>query len=210
MISKVLSIALALIPLLPLSAPASADQTGRLGVGSVAKVQNLANAVYADTTRLLAKNSEIKMKDLLRTAVDSRLKLQLRDGSNVVMGEHAELMVDDFIYTPDKERTIILNSLKGALLFVGKKMQGFAQQDIRVKTPVADLGVRGTHFWIGPIAGDTGVLVLDGAVLVRSKSGFVSLGPGEGTMIKPDGSLSPAKLWGKAKKAKALKMVEFD
>ncbi len=149
------------------------------------------------------------MQDLLKTRVDARLKVRFNDGSTVVMGENAELMVDKFVYVPKKARTIALNALKGALRFVGKKLQGYARQDVKVKLPVGTLGVRGTDFWVGRIDGDTGVPVIDGKVLVKSKFGLVSLGPGEGTMIKDDGILSPAKKWGEAKKSRALKMVEF-
>jgi hypothetical protein len=79
-----------------------------------------------------------------------------------------------------------------------------------VRTPVAILGVRGTEFWVGPIDGSTGVLVIDGEVSVGSGKGTVILGPGEGTMVAADGTLSPVKTWGAAKVERALEMVRFD
>ena len=82
---------------------------------------------------------------------------------------------------------------------------------MHVRTPCGhSLGVRGTEFWVGPIDGDTGVLVLDGEVVVGSDSGMVTLGPADGTMIKADGSLSPGKTWGEAKVQRALDMVAID
>jgi len=209
MIKKLPSMMLGLIPWLFFCFSASADQEARMSVGDVEKVQNLAEAAYEGNIRTLNKNSDVKMEDRLRTGADARLKVQLNDGSEVVMGENAELTVDEFVYTPEKERKMVLNALKGALLFVGKMMDNYRRQKVTVKTPVATLGVRGTHFWVGRIDGNTGVLVLDGSVLVNSKYGLVSLAPGEGTTIKDDGSLSPAKQWGKAKKARALETVQF-
>jgi hypothetical protein len=55
-----------------------------------------------------------------------------------------------------------------------------------------------------------GALVLDGEVVVGSDSGMVRLGPGDGTMIEADGSLSPRKTWGEAKVKRALEMVAID
>lgn len=195
--------------LLSFSISPTTTHAERLSVGGVERVQKLAQAVHKQYTRRLTKHATVHALDLLKTGKAARLNVQLEDGSDIVMGENAELMVDEFIYTPEKERTIGLNALQGALLFVGKKMNSDARQDVRVKTPVALLGVRGTHFWTGPIDGDTGVLVLDGEVLVSSKYGLVSLRPGEGTMIRSNGVLSAPKKWGEQKKARALKMIEF-
>jgi hypothetical protein len=63
---------------------------------------------------------------------------------------------------------------------------------------------------VGPIDDATGVLVVDGEVLVSNPTGRVRLGAGEGTMIQADGSLSPAKTWGEAKVQRALDMVALD
>lgn len=199
----------ALIFCLTFALAASADVAARSSVGGVKKVQNRADAVYAEKARRLAKDSDVKMLDALQTGAEARLKVRFKDGSSFVLGENAELIVDEFVYVPKKEQTITLSYLKGALRFVGEKTRGYAQKKVKVYTPVAVLGVRGTDFWVGRIDGDTGVLVLDGEVQVRNASGHISLGPGEGTMIKDDGTLGPVKNWGKEKKRRALKMIEF-
>jgi hypothetical protein len=193
------------------SAAAVADASGgRADVGVVERVQQRAEAVYAGQTRPLASASSVFYQDLLRTGRASRLKAMLADGSAITMGENAELAVDEFVYDPDGATEITLNALKGALLFISDKLGGGGDRSVHVRTPVAILGVRGTEFWVGPIDGATGVLVLDGEVVVGSASGMVTLGPGDGTMIKADGSLSPRKTWGEAKVKRALDMVAID
>ena len=209
MIKKPQSMVLGFVSWLLLCFSASADQEVRIDVGEVERVQNLAEAVYGDETRSLGKSSTVKRLDLLKTGADARLEVRLNDGSKVTLGDNAELVVDDFVHTPKQERAITLNALKGALRFVGQKLEDYSRQEVKVKTPVATLGIRGTHFWVGRIDGETGVLVLDGNVLVNSRYGLVSLGPGEGTMIKDNGTLSPVKKWGEKKKARALETVRF-
>jgi hypothetical protein len=193
------------------SAVAVADASGgRADVGVVERVQQRAEAEYAGQTRPLTPTSSVFYQDLLRTGKASRLKAMLADGSAITMGENAELAVDEFVYDPDGATEITLNALKGALLFISDKLRGGGDRSVHVRTPVAIIGVRGTEFWVGPIDGATGVLVLDGEVVVGSDSGMVRLGPGDGTMIKADGSLSPRKTWGEAKVERALDMVAID
>jgi hypothetical protein len=186
----------------------AADPAQRMAVGHVARVQNIAHATYAEDRRRLGSESDIKMQDLLTTGRDSRLKIILKDGSSIQLGENAELLVDEFVYRPREERAITLNALKGALRYISRKMRETSRQDVKIKTPVLNLGVRGTDFWVGPIDGATGVLVLTGKVLVSSKHGLVSLRPGEGTMVKGDGTLTLPAQWGEEKKRRALAMVD--
>jgi hypothetical protein len=188
-----------------------ADTTAeRADVGVVERVQQRAEAVYAGQTRRLASASSVFYQDLLRTGRAARLRATLADGSAITMGENAELAIDEFVYDPEGSTEITLNALKGALLFISDKLRGGDDRSVHVRTPVAILGVRGTEFWVGPIDGATGVLVIDGEVVVGSANGMVTLGPGDGTMIKADGTLSPRKIWGEAKVKRALDMVAID
>jgi len=183
--------------------PAAAS---RADVGEVDRVANRAEASFAERIRRLQPAATLYYLDHLRTGPDARLRARLEDGSVVTMGENAELAIDEFVYTPGETRDITLRLLKGALLFIGEKLFG-GDTAVQIRTPVAILGVRGTEIWVGPIDGATGVLVLDGEVRVGSGKGVVVLGPGEGTMIDDDGSLSAPKTWGQGKVERALAMV---
>jgi hypothetical protein len=192
-----------------LSVAGAADDE-RADIGVVEQVQNLAVALYAERSRHLQPSSSLYYLDLLRTGPQARLTAELADGSRITMGENAELAVDQFVYAPGDSVDMTLRALKGALLFISDKLRGDGEHRVQVRTPVAILGVRGTEFWVGPIDGATGVLVIDGEVSVGSGKGTVILGPGEGTMVAVDGTLSPVKTWGAAKVERALEMVRFD
>jgi hypothetical protein len=182
----------------------------RPDVGVVEQVQNRAEAEFQDGVRPLAPASPIYLGDLLRTRKDARLRARLGDGSELTMGENAELEIDEFVHEPGRSQTVTVDVLQGALRFISGKLRGGGQRGIHIRTPVAILGVRGTELWLGPIDGATGVLVLEGEVIVGSDKSFVELGPGEGTMIQADGGLSPVKVWGESKVARALAMVAMD
>lgn len=190
--------------------PSRADSLGRPDVGHVQELRNQAQANYQGHARTLTLQAAVKLQDRLTTARDSRLKILLKDGSSVQLGEQAELLVDQFVYAPQQGSEMVLSALKGALRFVGKKRQGAARRDaVQIKTPVANLGVRGTDFWVGPIDGATGVLVLQGKVQISNTFGLVGLGPGEGAMVQDNGQLGPRKKWSDAKQRRALRMVAF-
>jgi hypothetical protein len=192
---------------------AHADEPAtRDAVGAVERVQDPAQAVFANDTRDLRPAEPVYYLDLLRTGAAARLRVGLADASTINMGENAELRVDELVYAPgaETETEATLNLLKGALLFIGDKLGVNERRRVLIRTPVAILGVRGTHFWVGPIDGATGVLVVAGEVLVSNAKGRVRLRDGEGTMIDADGSLSPRKTWGEAKVQRALDMVAFD
>jgi hypothetical protein len=194
----------------PASLVAAQAADERSKVGTVEQVRNRAEALYQGDIRPLAPSAPVLYRDLMRTGPAARLKARLADGSELQMGENAELEVDDFVQSAGEQRSITLDLLKGALRLISGKLQEGAQSSIHVRTPVAILGVRGTDFWVGPIDGAIGVLVITGEVVVASDVGQVSLGPGEGTMIGEDGRLSQAKVWGPAKVDRALAMVALE
>lgn len=208
---SVVAVSMALSMSLLASVPAHAQDTRtRPEVGMVERVQGPAQAIFAGDSRRLARDQSVYYLDLLRTGAAARLRVALADASTLSMGEHAALTVDELVYAPETGTQATLNLLKGALLFIGDQLRGDARRRVLIRTPVAILGVRGTDFWVGPIDGATGVLVVDGEVLVSNPTGRVTLRAGEGTMIQADGSLSPRKVWGADKVQRALDMVAFD
>lgn len=208
--SNGITVAIAVSIALPLCMLAHADDVQRAEVGAVDRVEAPASARFAGDERSLERTAPVYYLDLLRTGEAARLRVELADASTITMGENAELRLDEFVYSPQTETEATLNLLKGALLFIGDKLRGEERRRVLIKTPVAILGVRGTHVWVGPIDGATGVLVVDGEVLVGNSTGQVRLRAGEGTMVQQDGSLSPRKVWGEAKVQRALDMVALD
>jgi hypothetical protein len=146
-------------------------------VGSVTKVVSPASPA--------AVGASVRMNDRLRTGPNGRLQVTFSDGSVLTLGENANVVVDRFVYNPQKSKgEVLLTSTKGAFRFAGGKIKQMSQRDIKVKTPSAALAVRGTEFWAGPIDGQYGVLLLSGHVNVSNRAGAVRLSsPGMGTDI---------------------------
>lgn len=160
----------------------------------------------------LAEGSVVNVGDRIDTGDEARLELTLADDTKMTLGGNARLVIDEFVYNPEKSQGwAFLDLIKGAFRFTTGKISGMTDKKVTVKTGFASLSVRGTDFWGGPIDDSHGVLVLEGKVEVKTRKGKVLLDtPKAGTMVagrkhKP----SEVKEWGQAKIDRAVATVTF-
>ena len=135
-------------------------------VGAVTKVMGEAEIGAATA----AVGAPVRVGDRLRTGAKARLQVTFRDSSSLTLGENANVVVDRYVFNPNKSSAdVVLNASQGALRFAGGKIERMRQKNITVNTPSAALAVRGTHFWAGPIHRKYGVLLLKGKVRVSRR-----------------------------------------
>lgn len=194
-----------------LGLPVAWAADSRLPIGQVDRIQGPASASFDETTRRLRPADPVYLDDRLTTETGARLRVRLNDETEITLGENAELVVDRFVYQPDADTgSLALETLKGAFLFTGGLVESLKTSDVRIVTPVATLGIRGTSAWGGRIDDQYGVFVLDGAVTVATEGGQVSLEAGQGSTITArDAPPGPAKRWPPEKVARAIATVEF-
>jgi hypothetical protein len=192
---------------LPLSAGAADDPSA---IGVVDKVENEAKIVSGDNATTAISGTPVHMRDELRTGASGRLKVTFRDETVLTLGEKASVVIDRYVYDPDKQvGETVLQATKGAFRFATGRIKAMTQHKIAVSTPVADIGVRGTEFWGGPMEGQYGVLLLEGEVTVSNQAGSVTLSaPGQGTDIpSPLDAPGAVKPWSADKIARAVASV---
>ena len=132
-------------------------------VGSVSRVQNQAQVGGANA----AVGSSVHMGDALQTGANARLEVTFIDDTRLTLGENARVVIDRYVYDPDRSiGAMALKSTRGALRFATGKIHDMNKKDVTVSTPAAALAVRGTEFWMGPINGQYGALLLKGKVRV--------------------------------------------
>ena len=84
--------------------------------------------------------------DILRTGTDGRLSAMLKDESRVSLGPNSELVLTRFVYAPsDTELGLGLRLARGVLSYVSGLIAKLAPEAVRLQTPTAIIGVRGTH-----------------------------------------------------------------
>lgn len=195
--------------LLGLSCVSPGLATGAESVGNVEKAKNEVSArpSAADPSRPLAAGNPVYQNEIVLTGPAARAELRLSDGASLVLGEKSEVRLDEFIY--DKDGSATLNLVTGALRFISGS-KGHPGK-LAIKTSVATIGVRGTDFWVGPIDGVFGVLLLNGNVEVSNAGGSVILDtPRTGTLITgSDVAPGAAVPWPDDRRVRALSKTDF-
>lgn len=186
--------------------PAAAQEDA---VGSVARVQGTATGQTNEATEKLEVGASVFMEEVLATGTAARLEVGFLDTTKLTLGEKAKIRIDSFVYGGGQTRVLKVAAV-GALRFISGRGKPRESQVI-VRTPVVSIGIRGTDFWTGPIDGQFGVLLLEGAVSVSNSAGAVVLDqPGEGTNIAGPGSApGPVTQWPQQKVDRALAAVAF-
>lgn len=134
-------IALIIAGALPASAFARAGAV-TFSVGSVTAVD--ANGY----PRELAKGAAIVSGDTVITAANGYVQMEFADGGVVSLQSQSRLRIDEYEYTgrADGSEKGFFNLIKGGLRVVTGLIGKVNRDRYRLKTPVATVGIRGTHF----------------------------------------------------------------
>ena len=187
--------------------PAQAAETDSVGTLEKSRNEVTARPSAADPSRPLAVGNPVFQNETVATGPQARAELRLSDDTSLVLGEKAEVALDEFIY--DKNGSATINLVTGAMRFVSSA-SGHPGR-LTIKTAVATIGVRGTDFWVGPIDGVYGVLLLTGKVEVSNAGGSVTLDtPRTGTLITgSDVAPGDAVPWPDDRRVRALSKTDF-
>lgn len=94
-------------------------------------------------------NMHFRPGDTIRTGKNSSVGLIFKDDTVVALGANSELVVEDFIFNPaEEDLSFIARLIKGSFSFVTGQIGKLAPKKVKVQTPNATLGVRGTKFLV--------------------------------------------------------------
>ena len=83
--------------------------------------------------------------DGIRTGGDGKIGVTLNDDTRLSLGPNSELKLERFMYTPaDSGFAMVLKFVRGAATYVSGRIAKIAPDSIRLETPAAIIGVRGT------------------------------------------------------------------
>jgi hypothetical protein len=165
--TRTLSIACAGALLLVVShAPAGAQQTA--AIGSVNEVRSDAFGTPPGLQRrALAVQSDVFASERIETGRDAWAQLSFRDATSFRVGGGSTVVLDRFIYDPDKKAgELTIGVTEGVFRFVTGTMKS---ESYRIRTPSALIGVRGTDFVLA--------VAPNGSVRVAVNSGAVEIIP---------------------------------
>jgi hypothetical protein len=87
--------------------------------------------------------------DSLTTGPDGRIGVTLRDETRISLGPRSEVRIDRFLYSPaDGQLAIVLRVVRGLAAYVSGRIAKLSPDAVRLETPAAIVGVRGTRLAI--------------------------------------------------------------
>ena len=132
-------LALALAGATPLSAQ-NPTAAGRIKVAS-----GSAFIVRQGTSTPAQVGQVVLESDELRTGGDGRIGVTLKDDTRLSIGPNSEAHLDRFVYAPaEGSLALVLRFVRGVAAYVSGRIAKLAPDAIRLETPSAIVGVRGT------------------------------------------------------------------
>ena len=117
-------------------------------IGTISELRGNGEVVRQGTTdKLLAELAlGIASYDDVRTG-NGRMAIEFLDSSVVRLTEHSKIVIDDFVYDPDPNKSkLALSMASGTARFITGRLAGIKKENIFIKTPSATIGIRGTDF----------------------------------------------------------------
>lgn len=136
-------------------------------IGVAAAVSGTVNAAAPGAaSRAVLTGKPVYHNDAVKTGADSKLQILLLDETGFTVGPNSEMTLDEFVYDPATSAGKVSATVKkGAFRFSTGKVARRDPTNMKVGTPVATIGIRGTM-----VAGSAN----------ESEATIVLLGPGPG------------------------------
>jgi hypothetical protein len=113
--------------------------------GRIKVVTGSAFIVRNSTSVAARAGDEVFASDALQTGADGSLGITLKDDTRLSLGPSSEVRLERYVYAPDNGALgMVLNFVRGMTAYVSGRMAKMAPDSIRLETPAAIVGVRGT------------------------------------------------------------------
>ena len=87
--------------------------------------------------------------DTLTTGADGRIGVTLRDETRISLGPQSEIRIDRFQFAPSEGRlAFAMHMVRGIATYVSGRIAKIAPDAVRLETPAAIVGIRGTRLAI--------------------------------------------------------------
>jgi len=115
------------------------------------------------------------------------MAIKFLDDSVVKLTEHSQLTIDEYIYDPDPSKSkMALTFGLGTARFITGNLNRIDKQNINLKTPTANIAIRGTDFTVTiDELGKSLIILLPDALGLSSGEILVTTGMGTVTLNKP-------------------------
>jgi hypothetical protein len=112
-------------------------------IGNVATVSGIATVIRDKNSYPLKARDDIYLNDVVQTASNSSLSIAFNDSTTFNLSASAKITIDNYVYEDGgKQNSAIFDVGKGTVAFVAAAVA--KSGDMKITTPTATLGIRGT------------------------------------------------------------------
>lgn len=130
--------------ILPFFVPSAARGAESI-VGSVKTMEGSSTVRRGGQTTPCSEGMHLLAHDVLSTSAGGKLGVILQDGTRISLGPNSELSIDEFLFEPANGRFgLLLKLARGVFAYVSGRIGKLAPGSVRIETPVATVGHRGT------------------------------------------------------------------
>ena len=116
-------------------------------VGSIKSIENTATIKRHETIVPAQEGGMIFVGDILMTDKTGTIGVIFRDDAMISLGPDSQVKIDAFMFRPaEGQFSFIARMIRGTAAFVSGQIAKLSPESMRVQTPVAEIGVRGTRF----------------------------------------------------------------
>ncbi|HEX9971173.1 MAG TPA: FecR family protein [bacterium] len=118
-------------------------------IGAIKKLNGAATVVREKAEHKVNIGAPVFMKDVLKTDKTGSLGITFKDNTMISVGPNTVYTIDEYVYQPNEQKLAFVSKVsKGTLHFVSGNLAKLAPDAVKVKTPEATIGFRGTRFLI--------------------------------------------------------------
>ena len=115
-------------------------------IGNITSQTKAAQITRKGDKILTEVSTPVEMRDLIET-LKGRANIKFVDDTKVSVTEYSKLLIDEFVYNPNKETgKISLKAALGTIRYSSGKIAKNSRQNVKIKSPTASVSVRGTDF----------------------------------------------------------------
>ena len=126
-------------------APAGAAEQ----VGVQAGVHGSVRVIPAtsDAARDAKSGEGVYFLETVESGVDSGLQILLFDETTFTVGPQSEIIIDEMVYDPIGDSKLIVTVAKGAFRYISGEIAKQNPENVSIRTPNGEIGIRGTSFF---------------------------------------------------------------
>lgn len=184
-----------LLALLVFFLPAKANTTTAAAAGKTIMAKGVVEAKDQQQIRALKRQSPVYQVDLVSTGPDSSSQMRMIDGGLLSLQADTELAIGNYQFNQSGQSDVNMTLLKGGLRTITGALPA-NEKSYQLNTPLATIGVRGTHYEAMLQQGDLHLAGWDGTidilVTVPGASQRFSLGPEQPyrfAIVRADGTV---------------------